>query len=203
METFIAILALCDGNPPVTGGFPSQRPVTVSFDDFFFICAWTNGLENNRNADYLRRHHVDSLVIGSLSDSPSANLVTLNDMGKARSVINRAKHKEALAMFTWFWGRTAFLCGNNIHKQRVTKPAPSLRHGYVITSTWNCGCNYLSMSLFQCGDISLVKSQLIPITKRDPVWETVKRLWLPMRIKWIREVLISFYSSQHNEFKYS
>ena len=29
------VLALCDGNPPVTGGFPSQRPVTRSFGVFF------------------------------------------------------------------------------------------------------------------------------------------------------------------------
>ena len=35
METFSALLALCEGNPPVTGGFPSQRPVTQSFDVFF------------------------------------------------------------------------------------------------------------------------------------------------------------------------
>ena len=35
METFSALLALCEGNPPVTGGFPSQRPVTRSFDVFF------------------------------------------------------------------------------------------------------------------------------------------------------------------------
>ena len=41
METFCALLALCEGNPPVTGGFPSQRPVTRSFD-VFFICAWIN-----------------------------------------------------------------------------------------------------------------------------------------------------------------
>ena len=27
--------ALCEGNPPVIGGFPSQRPVTGSFDAFF------------------------------------------------------------------------------------------------------------------------------------------------------------------------
>ena len=27
MEIFSALLALCEGNPPVTGGFPSQRPV--------------------------------------------------------------------------------------------------------------------------------------------------------------------------------
>ena len=35
METFSALLALCEGNPPVTGGFPSQRPVTRSFDILF------------------------------------------------------------------------------------------------------------------------------------------------------------------------
>ena len=30
-----ALLSLCEGNPPVTGEFPSQRPVTQSFDVFF------------------------------------------------------------------------------------------------------------------------------------------------------------------------
>ena len=38
METFSALLVLCDGNPPVTSGFPSQRPVTRSFDVFFDLC---------------------------------------------------------------------------------------------------------------------------------------------------------------------
>ena len=38
METFSALLALCEGNEPVTGGFPSQRPVTWSFDIFFDLC---------------------------------------------------------------------------------------------------------------------------------------------------------------------
>ena len=35
METFSLLLALCAGNSPVTGKFPSQRPVTRSFDVFF------------------------------------------------------------------------------------------------------------------------------------------------------------------------
>ena len=35
METFSALLALCEGNLPVTGGSPPQRPVTRSFDVFF------------------------------------------------------------------------------------------------------------------------------------------------------------------------
>ena len=35
METFSALLALCEGNSQVTGEFPSQRPVTQSFDVLF------------------------------------------------------------------------------------------------------------------------------------------------------------------------
>ena len=35
--TFSALLVLGQGNPPVTGGFPSQRPVTRSFDVFFYL----------------------------------------------------------------------------------------------------------------------------------------------------------------------
>ena len=35
METFSALLALCVGNSPVPGEFPTQRPVTRSFDVFF------------------------------------------------------------------------------------------------------------------------------------------------------------------------
>ena len=35
METFAALLALCAGNSPVTDEFPTQRPVTRSFDVFF------------------------------------------------------------------------------------------------------------------------------------------------------------------------
>ena len=34
METFSALLALSEGNSPVTGEFPSQRPVTRGFDVF-------------------------------------------------------------------------------------------------------------------------------------------------------------------------
>ena len=32
---FSALLAICAGNSPVTGEFPSQIPVTRSFDVFF------------------------------------------------------------------------------------------------------------------------------------------------------------------------
>ena len=35
METFSALLAICAGNSPVPGEFPTQRPVTRSFDAYF------------------------------------------------------------------------------------------------------------------------------------------------------------------------
>ena len=36
MEKFSALLAICTGNSPMTGEFPAQRPVTRSFDVFFY-----------------------------------------------------------------------------------------------------------------------------------------------------------------------
>ena len=35
MKAFSALLAFCVGNSPVTGEFPSERPMTRSFDVFF------------------------------------------------------------------------------------------------------------------------------------------------------------------------
>ena len=35
METFSLLLAICVGYSPMTGEFPTQRPVTQSFDIFF------------------------------------------------------------------------------------------------------------------------------------------------------------------------
>ena len=64
METFPMLLVLCEGNPPVTGGFPSQRPETRSFDVFFDLCM-NKLLKNNRDAGDLRRNctHYDVIVM--------------------------------------------------------------------------------------------------------------------------------------------
>ena len=63
METFYALLAICAGNSPVTGEFPSQRPVTRSFDVFFGL--YLHKRLSNREACDLRRHlaHYDVIVI--------------------------------------------------------------------------------------------------------------------------------------------
>ena len=64
VEIFSALLAICVGNSPVTGDLPVQRRVTRRFG-VFFICAWINGLSNNREAGDLRWHcaHYDVIVM--------------------------------------------------------------------------------------------------------------------------------------------
>ena len=64
METFSALLAICAGNSPVPGEFPTQRPVTRSFDVYFDLRP-DNGWVNNREAGDLRRYrtHYDVIVM--------------------------------------------------------------------------------------------------------------------------------------------
>ena len=63
-------LVLCEGNPLVTGGFPSQRPVTRSFVVFFDLRLNKPVWANNRDAGDLRRHraHYDVTVMESLQN---------------------------------------------------------------------------------------------------------------------------------------
>ena len=72
IQSFSALLALCERNPLVTGGFPSQRQVTQSLV-YSLICAWTNGWANNRDADDLRRHrdHYDVTEMHSIRTATS------------------------------------------------------------------------------------------------------------------------------------
>ena len=68
METFSAFFGPLwgggGGDKPVTGGFPSQKPVTLNVDVFCGM-RWTNGWANNRDAGDLRRHgaHYDVTVM--------------------------------------------------------------------------------------------------------------------------------------------
>ena len=57
MRTFSALLALYEGNPPVTGGFPHKGQGRGALM-FSLTFAWTNGWANNRDAGDLRGLHV-------------------------------------------------------------------------------------------------------------------------------------------------
>ena len=80
MEAFSALLALGEGNSPVTGKFSSQRPMKHIFD-VLLICAWTNGWANYRDAGDLRRHraHYDVNVMGERHTDAGINRVAEKD----------------------------------------------------------------------------------------------------------------------------
>ena len=96
METISALLDLCAGTSPVTGEFPSQRPVTRSFG-VFFICAWINCWVNNRKAGDLRCHraHYDVTVT-----QPSPCLFALLDLYNSWIRTGNLTH----------WGRVTHIC---------------------------------------------------------------------------------------------
>ena len=60
METFSALLALCEGNPLVDSPHKGHRRGALMFS---LICPWTNGWENNRETGDLRRHRAHYYVI--------------------------------------------------------------------------------------------------------------------------------------------
>ena len=86
METFAALLVLCAGNSPVTGEFPTQRPVTRSFDVFFDLClnkrlskqslGWwfrmpSHPLWRNCNA-WKKKTHLSCMVSTAVGDTTSS-----------------------------------------------------------------------------------------------------------------------------------
>ena len=70
METFSTLLAICAGNLLVTGEFPAHKGQWRGALMFSLICAWMNGLINNREAGDLRRHrtHYDFTAMVSNND---------------------------------------------------------------------------------------------------------------------------------------
>ena len=90
METFSALLALCEGISPVTGEFPAQRPVTRSFDVYIDlrlnkqICAWIN----NGKAGDLRCYRGDYDVIVMYCYTPLSTLFDVTSkMGSVPEVM--------------------------------------------------------------------------------------------------------------------
>ena len=67
METFSTLLAICAGNSQVPGEVPAQRPVTRSFDGFFYLCLnqWLS--KQQHEAGDLRRYraHYDVFVMNT------------------------------------------------------------------------------------------------------------------------------------------
>ena len=93
MGRISALLTFCAGNSPVTGEFPSQRPVTRSFDVFFDLRLNINSWVKNREAGDLRRHraHYDVIVM-KLGDDPTQLVTTKTSAGKIVVVRRRLSY---------------------------------------------------------------------------------------------------------------
>ena len=79
METFSALLVICAGNSPVPGEFPSQRPVTRSFDVVFDL-RLNKRLSKQFRGWYLRRYraHYDVILMIYIYASPGARLTKMD-----------------------------------------------------------------------------------------------------------------------------
>ena len=79
MATISALLAPCAGNSPATGEFPSQRPVTRSFDVLFDLRP--NGWLNNHDTGDLKRHraHYDVTVMNISKQLPNYVCIYCNE----------------------------------------------------------------------------------------------------------------------------
>ena len=79
LETFSALLALCVRNSPVTGEFPSQRPVRRSFDVFFDLRLNKRLIKQSRLRLFetpsrsLWRHCIDTRTAHTQKPIPQSN----------------------------------------------------------------------------------------------------------------------------------
>ena len=96
MESFSALLAFCAGNSPVTGEFPSQRPVTRSFDVSFHLHP-NKPLSKQSWAGDLRRHRAHYHVIVM-----EMHEIVLFTPGVIFANPNRSKWSFAMYFYVYF-----------------------------------------------------------------------------------------------------
>ena len=102
MEICSALLALCSGNSQVTGEFPSQRPVTQSFDVFFDL------RPTKRLSKQSRRRWFET---PSCSLWRHCNVVPNSDPG-SRGIFRRSTHHSCPILNWWNgsnWGVPCFM----------------------------------------------------------------------------------------------
>ena len=127
-----ALLALCEGNSPVPGEFPSQRPVTRSFNVFCDLrLKQHNNWVNNGDAGDLRRHRAHYGVIVMCIVSFDLRL-------------NKRLGKQS---WCW-WFETNRAHYDVIIMNRVdhgTKPAGGIRCGFKVILRGECVCVAVSV----------------------------------------------------------
>ena len=105
-------------NPPVTGGIPSRRPSTRSFDYFFDLCL-NKRLSKQSRRWLLRRHraHYDVTVMRRHHDEVSRSMHIKNASTKGISYINRPVERHKQLALQW-----RMMTSSNGNIFRVTGP---------------------------------------------------------------------------------
>ena len=144
METFSALLALCAKNSSVTGEFPSQRPVTRSFEIFFDLRP-NERLNKQPKTSDLRRRLYGAIVMAikyhtlniNKTSISGLNLIQPHTSGKFRG--NKALHiyAKCVAQFHGLTtSRRCYSCCFMIwlfHTERYTNS----KHYLVTHMYWN------------------------------------------------------------------
>ena len=95
MEIFSALLAVCEGNSPVTSKFPSQRPGTLSFGVFFDLRLNKRLSKQSRCWKFempshpLWRHCNDMIIAGIILHRAPANKRQLYNVTSLAEPIHR------------------------------------------------------------------------------------------------------------------
>ena len=148
METFSALLALCARNSLVTGEFPSQRPVTRSFDVLIDL-SWVN----NRDTGDLRRHwaHYDVIVMITAWRQPLSNAEPLSETLLTIVCLGTNASENSITLWIFFQDN---LFGNTANLQPFSRPnefrmrSKSQMNDYPLS----CGSRVLPVCVIRCID---------------------------------------------------
>ena len=104
METFSVLLAICAGNSPIPGEFPTQRPVTRNFDVFFDLRPnkrlskqWWGWWFETPSCPLWR--HCNGMMVSHI------RIVAVNDNNQPRSFTHTHRHIHPFTRFVsqdWF-----------------------------------------------------------------------------------------------------
>ena len=117
MEIFSALLAICARNSPVTGKFPTKRPMTRSFDVFF---------------DLRLNKRLNKQLLGWWFEPPSRPLwrhSNANTSSKTDTV------RVTSGSQIWLREATVVLVLKNVCLS-VGTTAPFYKHGLILISAW-------------------------------------------------------------------
>ena len=140
METLSALLALCAGNSPVTcDEFPSQTPVTRSFDVL-------SDLRVNERLSDLRCYHAHCDVIGMQNDKAFiVKLLTSEWVAPQKRLAQHAALRFKLDAFCSYWVRRCSFCWGtgSLYALWTITMMWLVFHGYLspnTTNTFKTGC---------------------------------------------------------------